>query len=57
MVRTVIAAENLNSEEGAEYMARLAREAGFQTVEILPTDGKPGLFATLDAGAAKTVGL
>jgi acetylornithine deacetylase/succinyl-diaminopimelate desuccinylase-like protein len=52
-----IAAENLNSREGAEYMARLAREAGFQQAEILDTDGKPGVFATLDAGAAKTVGL
>ena len=52
-----IAAENLNSREGAEYMAKLAREAGFQKVTILDTDGKPGVFATLDAGAAKTVGL
>ena len=52
-----IAAENLNSREGAEYMAKLARDAGFQKVEILDTDGKPGVFATLDAGAAKTVGL
>lgn len=52
-----IAAEGLNSREGAEYMAKLAREAGFQRVEILDTDGKPGVFATLDAGAAKTVGL
>lgn len=52
-----IAAENLNSREGAEYMARLAREAGFQTVRILDTDGKPGVFARLDAGAKTTVGL
>lgn len=52
-----IAAENRNSREGAEYMAQLAREAGFQKVEILATDGKPGVFATLDAGAEKTVGL
>lgn len=52
-----IAAENLNSREGAEYMARLAREAGFQKVDIVDTNGKPGVFATLDAGAAKTVGL
>lgn len=52
-----IAAEDLNSREGAETMARLAREAGFQQVAILQTDGKPGVFATLDAGAAKTVGL
>ena len=52
-----IAAENLNSREGADYMAKLAREAGFQEVRILDTDGKPGVFATLDAGASKTVGL
>lgn len=52
-----IAAENLNSSEGAEYMAKLAREAGFQKVSIIPTNGKPGVFAMLDAGAKKTVGL
>src|SRR6476619_4043497 len=52
-----IAAENRNAKEGAEYMAKLAREAGFQKVEVLATDGKPGVFATLDAGAPKTVGL
>jgi acetylornithine deacetylase/succinyl-diaminopimelate desuccinylase-like protein len=52
-----IAAENLNSTEGAEYMAKLAREAGFQQATVISTDGKPGVFATLDAGAKKTVGL
>lgn len=52
-----IAAENLNMREGAEHMAKLAREAGFQHVEILDTDGHPGVFATLDAGAPKTLGL
>ena len=52
-----IAAESLNSAAGAERMAELAREAGFQKVVIVPTDGKPGVFATLEAGAAKTVGL
>ncbi|HKR66652.1 MAG TPA: M20/M25/M40 family metallo-hydrolase [Thermoanaerobaculia bacterium] len=52
-----IAAENLNSAAGAEYMAKLARDAGFQQVTILETDGKPGVFGTLDAGAKKTVGL
>jgi acetylornithine deacetylase/succinyl-diaminopimelate desuccinylase-like protein len=52
-----IAAENLNSAEGAEYQAQLLRDAGFQQVEIIGTDGKPGVFATLDAGAPKTVGV
>src|SRR5512138_2264262 len=39
-----IAAENLNSAEGAESMARLARHAGFQKATVVPTDGKPGVF-------------
>lgn len=52
-----IAAEDRNFPSGAEYMAKLAKDAGFQRVEILTTDGKPGVFATLDAGAKKTVGL
>jgi acetylornithine deacetylase/succinyl-diaminopimelate desuccinylase-like protein len=52
-----IAAEDRGFPDGAERMAKLARDAGFQSVEIIKTDGKPGVFATLDAGAAKTVGL
>jgi acetylornithine deacetylase/succinyl-diaminopimelate desuccinylase-like protein len=52
-----IAAENLGYPQGAEYMAKLAREAGFTRVEIVPTAGKPGVFATLDVGAANTLGL
>jgi acetylornithine deacetylase/succinyl-diaminopimelate desuccinylase-like protein len=52
-----IAAENLNSAEGADYMAKLAKEAGFQQATVIQTDGKPGVFARLDAGAKKTVGL
>ncbi len=52
-----IAAENRNYPAGAEYMARLALDAGFQNATVINTDGKPGVFATLDAGAAKTVGL
>ena len=30
-------------------------DAGFQSVTKVPTDGQPGIFATLDAGAPKTV--
>ena len=52
-----IAAENRASEEGCERMMQLAREAGFQQVSRVPIDGKPGVFATLDAGAKRTVGL
>src|SRR5215475_14518032 len=52
-----IAAEDRNYPAGAEYMAQLARDAGFQKAVIINTDGKPGVFATLDADAAKTVGV
>src|SRR5215470_11272972 len=47
-----IAAEDRNYPAGPEYMAKLAREAGFQRVDLVPTSGKKGgVFATLDAGA------
>jgi len=46
-----IAAEDRGYPEGAEYMANLARDAGFQQATVINTDGKPGVFATLNAGA------
>lgn len=52
-----IAAENRGMEEGCRLMMQLLRDAGFQTVTRMPTDGHPGVFATLDAGAPKTVGV
>ncbi len=52
-----IAAENRGMTEGCELMMKLARDAGFQSVTKMPTDGQPGVFATLDAGAPRTVGL
>ncbi|MBV7266800.1 M20/M25/M40 family metallo-hydrolase [Erythrobacter ani] len=52
-----IAAEDLNMPEGAEYMAELARSAGFSDVEIVPTDGHPGVFGYMDNGAARTLGI
>src|SRR5260370_9027501 len=35
-----IAAENRGYPEGAEYMAKLARDAGFQKADVINTDGK-----------------
>jgi acetylornithine deacetylase/succinyl-diaminopimelate desuccinylase-like protein len=52
-----IAAENRGMAEGCDMMMRLLRDAGFDQVAKVPTDGHPGVFATLDAGAAKTVGI
>src|SRR6185369_3572069 len=42
---------------GCDLMIQLLREAGFDRATRLPTDGQPGVFATLDAGASRTVGL
>ena len=52
-----IAAENRNYPAGPEYMAKLAKDAGFQHVELVPTAGKSGVFATLDVGAPTTLGI
>jgi acetylornithine deacetylase/succinyl-diaminopimelate desuccinylase-like protein len=52
-----IAAENLNMKEGCQLMIELLRDAGFQSATMMPTDGQPGVFATLDAGAKRTVGM
>jgi acetylornithine deacetylase/succinyl-diaminopimelate desuccinylase-like protein len=52
-----IAAEDRGYPEGADYMIKLLKDAGFQRAERVETEGKPGVFATLDAGAPKTVGL
>ncbi|HEY4282567.1 MAG TPA: M20/M25/M40 family metallo-hydrolase [Chthoniobacterales bacterium] len=52
-----IAAENRGYPEGADYMIQLLKDAGFQQATRIETDGKPGVFATLDAGAPKSVGI
>src|ERR1700729_2524924 len=52
-----IAAENRNYPQGPEYMAKLAQAAGFTGVKLIPTSGKPGVFGTLDAGAATTLAI
>jgi len=52
-----IAAEQRNIQEGADYMARLATEAGFTGVRKVPTGCVPAVFGMLDAGAQRTVGI
>jgi len=52
-----IAAENRGVNEGCDLTMRFLRDAGFGEVSKIPTDGQPGIFATLDAGAPKTLGL
>src|SRR4051812_17990495 len=52
-----IAAENRGFPDGADHMAKLLKDVGFQQATRVETSGKPGVFATLDAGAARTVGV
>jgi acetylornithine deacetylase/succinyl-diaminopimelate desuccinylase-like protein len=52
-----IAAENRNFPQGPEHMAKLARDAGFTGVKLIPTSGKPGVFGKIDAGARTTMAI
>src|SRR6202030_84029 len=49
--------ENRGMTEGCELTMQMLRDAGFAQVTKVPTDGQPGIFATHDAGAPKTLGL
>jgi acetylornithine deacetylase/succinyl-diaminopimelate desuccinylase-like protein len=55
MKQPTIAAENKGIAEGTELMMQLLRDAGCQHVTKCPTDLHPGVFATLNAGAPKTL--
>src|SRR6184192_1725707 len=52
-----IAAENRGVNEGCDLTMRLLRDAGFGEVTKVRTEGQPGIFASLDAGAPRTLGL
>jgi acetylornithine deacetylase/succinyl-diaminopimelate desuccinylase-like protein len=52
-----IAAENRGMDAGCDLMMRMLRDAGFDEVKKVPTDGHPGVFATLDSAAPKTIGI
>ena len=52
-----IAAENRNFPQGPEHMAKLAQDAGFTGVKLVPTSGKPGVFGKIDAGAKTTMAI
>ena len=44
-------------KEGCDLTMQMLREAGFSQVTKAPTDGQPGIFAVLDAGAPRTLGV
>lgn len=52
-----IAAENWRMPEACSHTMELLRDAGFQQVVNIDTRGHPGIFATLDARAKRTLGV
>lgn len=50
-----ISAQSEGIDDMAELVARDLIELGFVDVEIVPTDGHPGVFGHYDAGADKTL--
>jgi len=57
IARPAIAAENRGFPEGPDYAADLFKDAGFQGVTKVETDGKPGVYGVYDVGAPRTVGM
>jgi len=57
IAQPTIAAEKRGIDEGCDLMMRLLRDAGFNAVTRVPSDGVPGIFAKLDAGAPRTLGV
>src|SRR5215472_3834944 len=57
IAQPTIAAEKRGIDEGCDLMMRLLRDAGFNAVTRVPSDGVPGVLATLDAGAPRTLGI
>ncbi|MBI3977151.1 MAG: M20/M25/M40 family metallo-hydrolase [Chloroflexi bacterium] len=47
--------DNVGVVEGAELLARYYRELGCQEVEIIPNGDLPGVWASYDAGAPRTL--
>jgi len=52
-----IAAENRGMQEGCRLLMDMLRDAGFEGVTQVPTEGQPGVFAKMDNGAPNTIGL
>lgn len=52
-----IAHENWRMDDAVDHTMKIIRDAGFKGVKKIPTSGQPGVFATLDAGAKRTLGI
>lgn len=52
-----IAAEHRGIDEGCQLLMEMLLQVGFKNVQKVATDGNPGVFAVMDNGAPKTVGI
>jgi acetylornithine deacetylase/succinyl-diaminopimelate desuccinylase-like protein len=52
-----VSTQNLGIDECCQLTMDFLKDAGFQMVRKMPTDRHPGIFATLDAGAKRTLAL
>lgn len=50
-----ISAENIGVRESADMLLRYYHKLGCQEVELVETEGHPGVWAYLDSGAQKTI--
>ncbi|CAN0481614.1 unnamed protein product, partial [Phaeothamnion confervicola] len=50
-----VASANLGVREGAELLVGYLQNLGFQDIDLIETDGHPGLFAYHDSRAEKTL--
>jgi acetylornithine deacetylase/succinyl-diaminopimelate desuccinylase-like protein len=57
IAKPAIAAENRGFPEGPDYAVELFKDAGFQGVTKVETDGKPGVYGVYDVGAPRTIGM
>src|SRR5262249_34218165 len=51
-----VSAENIGVQKCCDLTLAMLRDAGFQAARRIETDGHPGIFATYDAGAKRTLG-
>jgi len=50
-----ISAQNIGIQECCDLTMRLLRDAGFGSASKIPTEGHPGILATYEAGAKRTL--
>ncbi len=55
VAQPTVSTQDIGILNGAWMLRRYLKEAGFQEVKLVETDGYPGVWASIDVGAPKTV--